>query len=327
MTLGGWVGANIVKGSPLTGGGGGGMGGGITLGGAAPVITGGVSGFVDSITRHASITAVNTWTALTYYGAVAEGNPRVPMRAKFISEIQISSAFDVDSAAAAYKLATAIKLSGAGMKNGGLYRFIGQCGSAVQVNAFATMHSMPITRYPCRIPVNPGDEIVIEGAMIAEDAGDVTISVTIKFSASDPGVGIVDGDVRFAALTALETKVSHTTFGADTLGTFKVPATAARLLGFCKSMSIDFTAGGAAQRGGVVGNLSGNGLTAGGAYRYQSRTAGYSAQGSAAGATGGEVEMEVANIPVTAGNEITAESMMIGEDTGDMAFGIGLLYG
>jgi len=210
--------------------------------GAGPVTQSAGVDWVDSVTRYGAIAAVNTWTALTYFNGGALGVVQVPSKAAFISQIEISSAFDVNSTAAVYKLLTAIRMSGSGFVSGGIYKFLGQCGTHVQVNAFSAMSHHKVTTYMTRIPVKPSDQITIEGAMLAEDCGDLTISVTLHFSSNDPGAGIVDSDCRNVNVSAVDTPTAMTTFAGDTFGNYKVPTNRNRIVGVVTGIAVDFSA-------------------------------------------------------------------------------------
>lgn len=304
-------------------------GGGIKISsGPGRVLTGGggKSDFVDSATREVDIAAVNTWTALTNFGATAAGNVRVPTKATYLTKIEISTAFDVNSTAAVYKLLSAIRLSGPGMKNGGNYRFIGQVGTHVQVNAFSAMSRHKVQVYLTRIPVNGGDDITIEGAMLAEDCGDVTMAVTLHFGLGDPGAGIVDGDIRHANITAVDTPTALTLVGADTLGAFQVPGNRTKIIGVVTAMAVDFAAGAAAQRAIGALAITGAGMESGGSYQLQTETYAYSGQGSAGDGLGGESTIHDVDLDVSPNGQITVNAQMVGEDSGDVEFAVGLLY-
>jgi len=305
----------------------GGGGGRIVSTGPGPVLSGNDGDWVDSVTREVDLSAVNTWTALTNYGATAAGAVQVPSKARFISKIEISTAWDVNSTAAVYKLMSAIRLSGNGLVNGGIYKFLGQVGYHAQVNAFASGSYHQMTTYMTRIPVSPSDQISIEGNMLAEDAGDATIVCTLHFSGSDPGSGIVDADCRNNNITAVDTATSMTTLGGDTLGVFKVPTNRSKIIGIAIAVAPDMAAGAAAQRCVGVAQLTGPALKSGGNYMVQSDTYAYSAQGSAGWGQGGQVVIHGVDLEVVPASELTVNGQMIGEDSGDIELGIGILYG
>ena len=295
--------------------------------GPGTILQGKAAKWVDSVVRHIDITAVNTWTALTAFGATTEGSIQVPSKAKFLTKIEISTAFDVDSTAAVYKLLSAIRLSGNGLVKGGLYKFFGQVGSHVQVNNFSAMSKHKITTYMTRIPVSPSDKITVEGIMLAEDMGALTIAVCLHFSASDPGAGILDSDIRHANITAVSTPTGLNMIGADTEGSFKVPSDAQKIIGLVKAIAVDFTAGAAAQRALGAFALSGNGLASGGMYQGITQSSAFAAQAAAGDGLGGDVEISAVDLDVKGSDTITASGQMIGEDSGDMEFALGILYG
>lgn len=302
-------------------------GGGRVISSLPGSVAGSKEDWVDSVTREVDIAAVNTWTALTNYGATAAGAVQVPSKARYLSKIEISTAWDVTSTAAVYKLMSAIRLSGNGLVNGGIYKFLGQCGYHAQVNAFAAGSYHGVQTYLTRIPVSPSDSISIEGVMLAEDAGDITIAVTLHFSASDPGSGIVDADCRNNNITAVDTSTSMTTLAGDTLGVFKIPTNRNKIIGIVTAVAPDMAAGAAAQRCVAVAQLTGPALASGGNYMVQSGTYAYSAQGSAAWGQGGISDIHGVDLDVVPASELTVNAQMIGEDSGDIEMGVGILYG
>lgn len=310
-----------------------GTGGGIRA--VAPALVRESAGFgipiLDSDYREGDLTAADTWATLSDREGAGDGAIKVPAKSgyAYITSVTIMLAVTASGLGAAGQLATnfACQLSGNALRKGGFYRFIGPSLSQLQYGTgdiCGSVMLLPVT-YATAIPVTNG-EITVQGNMLGEDAGTVTMGVILTFGASPSPGGYVDGDVRDVALTALNTLAAATALGGDTPGTPIVPSNASKLAGIAIAAALD--PGTSVVTVGLIGvvQITGTGLAEGGSYRF-----GYVGP-TVNGATGGSQSAAMlptivdTEIPVEATGQLELKATMLGADPGTAEVAIGLLY-
>ena len=182
-------------------------------------------------------------------------------------------------------------------------------------------------RYPLNIPVKGGNKIKVEGIMLGEDMGDLTMIVQMVFTKAENPGGYVDADIREADIAAVDTVTNLTNIGASAEGSFDVPIEAKTLQTIATMVVPDFGASVVGVRLAAIYNLKGNGLKFGGAYQFAGPGAFFSAVTDGGSGESWGPEMHDVDLAVKGGNVIAGEATVVGEDPGDVTAAIGLLYG
>jgi hypothetical protein len=217
----------------------------------------------DSIVRENDVTALDTATGLTELGSKSPGSVTVPAGARAITEIIISVGADY-TADTLEGFTSAIHISGPGIK--GNESWLGG-PSAMVGGAAATSAALLLSRPQrviCNIPVNPGQDIDLEGFMHGSaDPGSIRLLVQLVFDG--PVVGRASYfDYREGDTAAANTPVSLAGRGGKTKNEFDV--------GPGLITDIIVNVGGVPVAGplsaGMHFKLSGNGLVDSGNYDY-----------------------------------------------------------
>lgn len=287
------------------------------------------SQYIDCQVREGSLTAQDTWVALTAFNAVTEGPVSVPTSARYLAGIEIAIAPDQGAGASSFKMSTVVRLSGAALVNGGRYHFLGPYGFSVCLSANGSNGSVgDAAYYPLAIPVKGGDQLNIEAMFPGDDPTDIFIGVRLVFSDQPAPGGFVDGDVREADLANVNTDYGLTNIGGDALGYFRVPSDVRKIAALAFACPFDPGTGAAAVKDAVAFQLRGDGLVYGGNFRFLGRWGSSQAIGTP---VGGQIvlmppEVVRLDLPVQAGNTLEAHAMLLAEDPGDAEGLMGVLY-
>jgi hypothetical protein len=284
--------------------------------------------YVDTVVREIAITAADTWTSMTEYLSVSEGDINVPTQARYLSGLQIAMAIE-QAAAVSNKLASCVRLSGAALREGGRYHFLGPYGTAVILSANGSNmnHARPV-HYPLAIPVKGGDQMKIEAMSFGDDPTDWFFGAALQFSDQPAPGGFVDGDIREADIAATDTDTSLTNIGGDALGHFRVPTGRSRLAAIATAMSYDPGVAAAVLKLASTFNLRGDALRYGGSFRFLGSWGGFDAAGTP---VGGQLcilppEIQRIELGLFPGNTLEAHAAMLAEDCGDVNAALGVLY-
>lgn len=127
------------------------------------------------------ISAVDTWTALNSQAGAAQ-TMIIPEGVTRISGIEIDVAVDLGTSAVSVRVSTQVKLSGRGFP-GGPHVMGGPSGGIAAFGTSTGAVALPLTKSydGLNLPVNSGSTFSIEGVLVGEDPGDVTMTVTVLF--------------------------------------------------------------------------------------------------------------------------------------------------
>lgn len=284
--------------------------------------------YVDSVVREIAITAADTWTSMTEYMSVSEGDINVPTQARYLSGLQIAMAVE-QAAAVSNKLASVVRLSGAALAQGGRYHFLGPYGTAVILSANGSNcnHAQGV-EYPLAIPVKGGDQLKVEAMSFGDDPTDWFFGAALTFSDQPAPGGFVDGDVREADIAATDTDTSLTNIGGDALGHFRVPTGRSKLACLATAMSYDPGVSAAVLKLASTFHLRGDALAYGGSFRLLGSWGGFDAAGTP---VGGQLtilppELHRIELELVPGNTLEGHAVMLAEDCGDVNAALGVLY-
>lgn len=161
----------------------------------------------QTITVEGQVTAVDTLTALTTYGAE---NPTRKVDVDGTHIRQMSAAFSSDGAGVG-EAVFGVKLSGDGMRDTQRI-FIGAGGGQ---NATGLQDGMRNFVLDTSMPVNGGNVITVEATMAGVDTGTATVTVSLIIADGAPPARTLYASVE-GTVTAVDSLTAMTTFGADT---------------------------------------------------------------------------------------------------------------
>jgi hypothetical protein len=130
------------------------------------------------VTREGPVATVNTWTNLSTLGAQTAAAIIVPSGYLSIKELWVSAMID-GAATDTTGCTFAVRLGGAGVKNGPVDIPVGSWGNEQTGNSSVSIGKMAQV-IPVDVALNPGSEVWIKGAHFsAADAGSPEIAVTV----------------------------------------------------------------------------------------------------------------------------------------------------
>jgi len=284
--------------------------------------------YVDSVVREIAVTAADTWTSMTEYMSVSEGDINVPTQAKYLSGLEIAMAVE-QAAAVSNKLASAVRLSGAALAQGGRYHFLGPYGTAVILSANGSNcnHAKGV-HYPLAIPVKGGDQLKIECMSFGDDPTDWFFGAALTFSDQPAPGGFVDGDIREVDIADDDVDMSLTNIGADALGHFRVPTGRSKLAAIATAFSFDPGVAAAVVKLASTFSLRGDALAYGGSFRLLGSWGGFDAAGTPVGGQMTILPPEIRRLELSLipGNTLEGHATALAEDPGDANAAMGVLY-
>lgn len=285
-------------------------------------------GLVDSIAREGDISSVDTWTALQGIGASSVGDVKVPIDAKALSRIDIVVTADMDTPAGGLACLAGFRMSGNGLATGGIHRYLTHGFTAGGKTAGEAACRTKVVSMPTKIAVKGGNEISLEGIMLGEDVGTLTMEIVLTFTKELRESGIEDGDFREADITAVDTDTILTAVGASTLGNIKCPVERSLIAASVGLLCVDVGADNTATvRGGGMYQLAGPALKEGGNFRFPGEAIQITATTTGVFMAAMEADPTPLDLGIKGGNELEVHAMIIGEDPGQMTMGVGVLFG
>jgi hypothetical protein len=127
------------------------------------------------------VTAVDTWTAINAQGGTAQ-TMMSPQGVSRLSCLSVDVALDAGTSAVSVRAAVQVRISGQAFP-GGPHVFGGPAGGIAEVTSGGVGLALAKAHDGLNVPVLANSNMTIEAAMVGEDAGDLTVVVTLQFEA------------------------------------------------------------------------------------------------------------------------------------------------